>query len=67
MAPIIGGTSGIGAAFARSTRQGACSLHDPGGQQLHRAPAPMGEAGAATPAIEMTALDEEQECLRAVH
>jgi hypothetical protein len=35
-------------------------LHDPGGQQVHRAPAPVGEAGAATPAIEMTARDEQE-------
>jgi hypothetical protein len=42
--------------------EGVCLLHDPDGQQVHRAPAPMGGAGAATPAIEMTARDEVQSC-----
>jgi hypothetical protein len=31
------------------------------GQQVHRTPAPIGEAGAATPAIEMTARDDSEE------
>jgi hypothetical protein len=62
MAPITGGTSGIGAAFARrhSVKVLArCTI--PAGSKVHRAPAPMGEAGAATLAIEMTARDDEEE------
>jgi hypothetical protein len=59
MAPITGATSGIGAAFAPQHSLKAlarCTI--PAASKVHRAPAPIGEAGAATPAIEMTARDE---------
>jgi hypothetical protein len=36
---------------AAALGEGACLLHDPDGQQVRRAPASMGKAGAATPTM----------------
>ena len=51
---------GIEAAFARNTRMVVARCTIPAGSKSTALPLRWGEAGAATPAIEMTARDEER-------